>query len=306
MRKDYDPIDPRVDIAFKRIFGTEGHTGVTKSFLNAIFKVSGLPPVRDLTIKNPFQYAEFRGEKDIELDILFIDEGGREVQLEMQMAYHGGLEQRMLHNWAQLYLRQIEKGGSYYEHRPIISLWVVEAPLWDDGEWLHVMRLSCEHTKRIFHDDLCIIAVELDAWRRLLFSRRGDTIASEGGEQAWIFFLAQGHTLSPERLVSVLPDPIFMEALELMADFNATKDRRHYYDMRRNYTHLVATYKETGYRQGRAEGLEVGREEGRQEGRQEAIRVAARKLLHEGVSPELVAKAFDLSLDEVVAMGNEE
>lgn len=91
-----------------------------------------------------------------------------------------------------------------------------------------------------------------------------------------------------------------------MADFNATKDRRHYYDMRRNYTHLVATYKETGYRQGRAEGLEAGREEGRQEGRQEAIHGAARKLLREGVSPELVAKAFDISLDEVVAMGCEE
>lgn len=269
MQDDYEPIDPRVDIVFKRIFGSEGHTGITKSFLNAIFKVAGLPAVTELVIKNPFKYSEFKGEKDIELDILYQDEAGRDVQLEMQMAYHTGLEQLMLHNWARLYLRQIDKGRTYRDHRPVVSLWVLEQPLWNDGEWLHVVRLRCEQTARVLHDDLCIIAIELEAWRRLMLAKIGDSSIGKGDEQAWLYFLAKGHELRPEQLNALLPDPVFAEALELMCDFNASKDRRHYYDMRRNYTHIIASYKLTGYEEGLKKGIEDGLEQGRQKGLQE-------------------------------------
>ncbi len=315
MREKTDPIDPRIDIVFKRIFGTEGHTGIAKSFLNAIFKVAGFPAVRELAIQNPFRYAEFRGEKDIELDILYTDENGRQVQLEMQVAYHDGLEQRMLHNWAQLYLRQIDKGRSYRDHNPVVSLWVLERPLWNDGEWLHVIRLRCERTGQLFHEDQCFIAVELDAWRRLMLARSGDTIVNEGKEQEWLYFLAQGHRLSPESLGVFLSDPVFKEALELMADFNASKRRRHYYDMRRNYTHLIASYKETGYEEGRkaglaaglAEGHAEGHAEGRAEGIEEGIKLgesqtkqsAILALAREGVPSTLIVKALGLSTGEV-------
>lgn len=317
-----EPIDPRVDIAFKRIFGSEGHAEVPKSFLNAIFKVAGLPAVRELSIQNPFRYAEFRGEKDIELDILYVDEAGRQVQLEMQVARHAGLEQRMLHNWGQLYLRQIDKGGSYHEHRPVVCLWVLERPLWpDDDEWLHLMRIRCERSERLFHQDLCIITVELATWRRLILARCGDSIVHEGPEQAWLYFLAEGHALSPERLKAALAEPIFTEAVELMADFNAAKRRRHYYDMRRNYSILMASYRETGYEtglqegqqrgmldgfeKGRAKGLEQGIEQGIEQGAQRAKKEAVRKLLGEGVAPETVAKVFDISLDELLCMNDE-
>lgn len=296
MKYGQEPIDPRIDIVFKRVFGSEGHAEVPKSFLNAIFRVAGIPAVRELSIQNPFRPAEFRGEKDMELDILYLDEAGRQVQLEMQVAYHVGLEQRMLHNWSQLYVRQLDKGGHYRDHRPVVSLWVLERPLWDDGEWLHVMRPACERSGHVLHDDFCIVVIELGAWRRLMLARHGDMIIDEGEEQAWLFFLAQGHALCPERLGAVLHDPVFSEAVQLMANFSILKKWRHYYDMRRNYAYIVASYKETGYEEGLREGRDEGREEGREEGQLVALRSTARRMAAEGLPNETIARL--LGIDE--------
>lgn len=66
-----------------------------------------MPKAVELTVENPFQFALYAGQKESELDILYRDENNRQVQLEMQVQYHKGLNQRMLHNWTQLYQRQL-------------------------------------------------------------------------------------------------------------------------------------------------------------------------------------------------------
>ena len=53
-------IDPKVDIVFKKIFGSPDHTNITLSFVNAILTEAKLAPAVSLSIENPFRLGDFK------------------------------------------------------------------------------------------------------------------------------------------------------------------------------------------------------------------------------------------------------
>jgi predicted transposase/invertase (TIGR01784 family) len=64
--------------------------------LNAILELSR--PITDVTIQNPFSYQEFENAKVIVLDVKARDSAGRIFNIEMQIAIHPGLLQRMIYH----------------------------------------------------------------------------------------------------------------------------------------------------------------------------------------------------------------
>ncbi len=98
-----------------------------------------------------------------------------------------------------------------------------------------------------------------------------------------------------------------MEAVEIMALFQINQRMRHYYNMRKNYTHLIASYKKTNYEEGLAEGRDLGKAEGwstgwfegKAEGKAEVKAEVARRLLANGMPLEEVATVTGLSQEEV-------
>lgn len=211
-------IDPRVDIVFKKLFGSPEHPRLTKSLVNSMLKAADLPLAVELTIRNPFNLAEFEGEKSSEIDILYKDEAQRDVQLEMQICTHAGLPQRMVHNWSQLFNKQLQKGQDYLEHKPVVAIWILDQQLFDGASWLHAFRwrdsiksnddapLSACEAITILHQDACIITIELPVWLRL--NQGGEnTIVTEA--ERWNFFLTQSHGEEERRILANLGDPIF-------------------------------------------------------------------------------------------------
>jgi len=303
-------VDPRVDIVFKKLFGSPDHPALTKSFVNALLEAAGLPAAVELTIQNPFILAEFEGGKDCELDILYRDEAGRDVQLEMQVSTHSGLSQRMVHNWTQLYYRQLGKGQEYYEHRPVISIWILDESLFKDGEWFHVFRFHCPATGTVLHGDACIMTVELPVWSDLNQCSGQDILKSI---EKWNFFLTRARGQEDEPFVSIFRDPVFKEAVEIMVNFTRSEKMRHAYDMRQNYPGIIASYKRTGYEQGMAEGkaagMVAGIAEGKAEGIAEGIAEGKAEGKAEGINEGKVAalretarrmKARNLPIDDIV------
>ncbi len=288
-------IDPRVDIVFKKLFGSPEHPELTKSFVNAMLEAAGLPAAVNLTIQNPFRLAEFEGEKNSELDILYRDERGKDIQLEMQIVTHLGLSQRMIHNWAELYYRQLGKGQEYFMHKPVISIWVLNESLFGDKQWFHHFCFHCPRTGMLLHNDASIMTIELPVW----FGLNQD---SEQGilrdVEKWNYFLTQALGHEDEMLVSTLHDPVFKEAVEIMTVFTKSEKMRHAYDMRKNYQGIIASYKRTGYEEGKAAGLA----DGKAEGKAEAVRETARKMKDKQMSAEDIAEVTGLPLDEILAL----
>jgi predicted transposase/invertase (TIGR01784 family) len=247
-------IDPRVDIVFHNLFGSPEHPLLTMSLVNSLLGRVHLPKAVELTVENPFQFALYAGQKESELDILYRDENNRQVQLEMQVQYHKGLNQRMLHNWTQLYQRQLGEGKQYFEHRPAISVWILDETLFSDGCWLHLFHCRDDETGLVLHEDLCIITIELPTWQHWLNEDKESILEPLN---RWLYFLTRAAGSEEEALLRLLEGPEFKEAVNVIEGYTKEQKRRHAYDMRENYKRLVQAYVSTGY----DKGVEKGREE---------------------------------------------
>ncbi len=78
-----EKISPRVDIAFKKIFGVEENKDLLISLINSI--VSKEDQVVEVTLLNPYNSKNFRQDKLSILDIKAKGEGGKRYNIEMEV-----------------------------------------------------------------------------------------------------------------------------------------------------------------------------------------------------------------------------
>jgi len=72
-------INPRVDFAFKKLFGSEENKDLLMSLINAV--VGEEDQVVDLTLKNPYNLADYQAGKMSILDIKAEDKDGDGLML---------------------------------------------------------------------------------------------------------------------------------------------------------------------------------------------------------------------------------
>lgn len=75
-------INPKTDIAFKKIFGSEQNKDILISFLNAML-YDGEPIIEDLEILNPYLAPRIRGFKETYRDIKAKITGDKTAIVEM-------------------------------------------------------------------------------------------------------------------------------------------------------------------------------------------------------------------------------
>ncbi len=76
-------INPRVDIAFKKIFGVEENKDLTISLINSI--VSEEDQITELTLLNPYNPKNFKSDKLSILDIKATNTSGKMFNIEIQI-----------------------------------------------------------------------------------------------------------------------------------------------------------------------------------------------------------------------------
>ena len=74
-------INPKNDIAFKKIFANDKKKNILIGFLNAVLEKN----IVDVTILNPFQAPKLKDLKDTTLDVKAKDKNGEEFIVEMQV-----------------------------------------------------------------------------------------------------------------------------------------------------------------------------------------------------------------------------
>ena len=293
-------IRPTVDLIFKAIFGDERHANITRSFLNDILVEIGRPRAASLEILNPFRPGHFSGDKDIVLDVRAVDDRGREFQIEMQMRSFSGLPQRMLHNWASLYLATLAKGDPYAELRPLISIWILDRRLFPDAAWLHVFELRDEATSRVLHGDLTIVTIELEAWEALIGEATTGTFREGLGR--WLRFLRGAQDIDPDSPPAEFTSVEFREALEIMATYTKRDARRDVYRRRFEFLATQASLELEAKQEGRAEGKAEAQAEAEAKAEAKAKAEAARSFKALGVAIDIIVQGTGLSREEVEAL----
>ena len=279
-------IDPKVDFAFKLVFGSPDHTNITTHFLNAVLQWRD--PITAVEILNPIQGKDRSEEKLVVLDVLATDSQGRQFNVEMQTTLPMDLTKRLTYYNCLNYIRQLGEGDGYQQLRPAINICVLNRVLFRESALYHLsFRLRCDQSDVVFCDDLEFHTLELPK-----FAVSGDRIDQSPPMEKWLYFLQHAEHLEPGELASRLGDPAYLDAVGVLEMISRSPEDRQFYDARQKFIHdeegrLLAARqegREEGLEEGLERGLERGLEEGREEGRQEGSLIGKIQLLQQILS----------------------
>ncbi len=278
-------INPKIDFAFKKIFGSEDSKDILISFLNALI-YDGQPVIHDLEILNPYLAPKIRGVKDTYLDIKAkikdAETGDRTVIIEMQVLNVEGFEKRILYNAAKSYSTQLTSGQTYNLLNPVIALTITDFVMFSELSNITSRFVLKEKDFLIDYPiyDIELIFVELPKFNKELPEL-------ETTVDKWLYFLNRARNLKnvPATMEAI---PEIKKAFYIANQANLTleeledqeKSEIFFQDQRGAITKALRQGREQGIKEGREEGQEMGRVEGREEGEKRKAFEIARKMLN--------------------------
>ncbi len=257
-------IDPKIDYAFKRVFGTERNRSVLRSVLNAVLRLPAEIAITHLDFLNPFNEKETIDDKLSIVDVKARDQLGRQYNVEMQMLGHLAFLDRALYYWSKLHQQQMLEGEDFASLRPTISVLFINEVVFADIPEYHLQFALREERHVIeFSDHLEIHLFELPK-----FQADASKIASP--LEQWLYFLRHAESLDSEALPRSLQEvPEIRQAMgELVMVSQQELDRFRYEDRLKAekdalYKKNMAKYMaEHAQAEGRKKGLEEGRKIG--------------------------------------------
>ncbi|GFR32249.1 uncharacterized protein TNCT_165671 [Trichonephila clavata] len=106
-------LDPKNDLSFKKIFGSEKNKNILIHFLNDILGFSGGNEIKEIEFLSTIMDPEIASDKQSIVDVLCKDSIGHRFVIEMQLARDKGFEKRAQLYAAKAYSRQLDKSVDY-------------------------------------------------------------------------------------------------------------------------------------------------------------------------------------------------
>ncbi len=261
-------IDPKVDYAFKRVFGRD-HPVNHRLLISLLEAVLRLPPDARITavqLRNPFHEKEALDDRLAIVDIKATDQKGRQFTVEMQMLLHPFLPERLLYYWARLYPQPLTTGTDYEALRPTYVICFLNDELWEDhpNQYHWRFQLRDEHQRGILlTPDLEIHVLELPKFQRT---------AEELGEplDQWLYFRRHAEELDLEHLPQRLETPEVRVALEELTILSKDQLEKERYEARLRLQ-MDESIRQKAARLWEEAGYKKGLDQGHKEGRKEAL-----------------------------------
>ena len=285
-------INPRVDFAFKKLFGSEENKDLLMSLINAI--VSEEEQVVEVELKNPYNLADYRAGKMSILDIKAKAENGRWFNVEMQISEDYNFDKRAIYYWAKLVTEQLSEGRMFNELKKTISINILDFNFIPDNTEVHncykIINTATGKDDKL-HDIFELHYVELRK-----FTKHNEQVIS--ALDRWSTFLTKADKLDknhiPKELASDLAIIKAIAAVDRMFD----EEERLVYETRMQSLADVESKI--------ASAEKKGREEGREQGIHQTTKNTAINLSKEGTALEIIAKVTGLSetdIKQIVALG---
>lgn len=269
-------LDPKNDLSFKKIFGTEKHKRIPIDFLNAVFNLQGVERIIDLEFLNSVQPPEIEARKESIVDLLVQDQRGVKYIVEMQVAKIEGFEKRAQYYAAKTYCAHFGRGGKYHDLKKVVFLAITDYivfPLKEHYKSDHVILDNKSYENDL--KDFSFTFIELPKFTKTIDQLR--TL-----EEQWYYFLK--HADENNNISEILArHPEIKEAYEVLDRHNWTENEIQWYEK------LIMN---TADAQGMLDAA-------KSEGKNERSLEIARKLLSKNRPIDEVAELTDLSHEEI-------
>jgi predicted transposase/invertase (TIGR01784 family) len=284
-------VNPRVDIAFKKIFGVEENKDLLMSLINAV--VGSDDQVADITLMNPYNPKNFPDGKLSILDIKARGQDGKRFNIEIQISDEADYDKRALYYWAKLYTEQLKAGDDYGSLSKAIGIHILNfTSILGVKAYHNVFHIREKTSGALYFEDLELHTIELKKFCEEGVADFGEIVAKvKNSLDMWVAFLTRHDLLKPDRLLGKLDSPDLKKALGVLEVMNFDATEREIYEGHLKWLRIEANT----LRKYEGKGFERGLAEGEQRG----IEKVALKLLTEGMTVELIAKATGLSVAQI-------
>lgn len=284
-------LDPKNDIAFRKVFGSEKHKDIVIHFINDILDLKGSEQIENVEFLSPIQDPEIASKKQSIVDVLCRDKNGVQIIVEMQVAPTKGFEKRAQYYAAKAYSGQLNKGqkqdGKYHNLKEVIFIAIADCIIFPDKKEYksdHVIldKNSYEHDLRDFY----FTFIELPKFNKNNINDL-KTIVDK-----WCYFFKHAPETREEDLINIIGSDLIIEkAYNALNQFNWNEAELLAYDeeIKRIQDNIAAM--DYQYDKGRAEGKTEGKAEERVE--------IARKMLTQNYPLSDISALTGLSHDEL-------
>lgn len=275
-------IDPLVDFAFKKIFGTEPNKDLLIAFLNAVFR--GRKHIVDLVFNKNEHPGDLKHEGSAIFDLLCTGENGEQILIEVQRARQARFKERALFYTSRLISEQAPKGDRTawgYNISEVYLIALLEDFTLEDApklQYLHDICLCNRDTGEVFYNKLGYTYIELSK-----FDRTEDSLETD--LEKWFYVLKNMSKM--DKIPVYFRKPIFEKLFEIAEYSNLTKEEKTMYDQSMKYKWDNENVMEYAVTTAKAEGEH-----------KKALEVAL-KMKKEGFSIDQIAKFTDLSTEEI-------
>ncbi|MFP3016254.1 MAG: Rpn family recombination-promoting nuclease/putative transposase [Wolbachia sp.] len=289
-------LDPKYDLPFKRVFGTEKNKNILIHFLNDILGFTGVNTIQDVKFLSTIMDPEIASDKQSIVDVLCKDSFGNRYIAEMQLARDKGFEKRAQLYASKAYSRQ---SGNYIDFKKVFFIAISNSTLFPtEVEYISTHNIRDIKTNGHYLKDFQFVFIELPKFTKNKVEQLESTV------ERWCFFFRYAEDTTDADLKDIAEkSPIIKLAYDELDKFSWEEEDLAAYEER-----VLSVQKEAAIWEQR---LDDARDEGKQEGRQEGIQIGhekgrkaekievAKNLLKAGVSIDIIAQTTGLTVNEV-------
>jgi predicted transposase/invertase (TIGR01784 family) len=273
---------PKIDVAFKFLFGDQRSKNILADFLKAVLPGLADEEFEELAIADPHLKREFAGDKLEILDVKVRTKSGKSIDIEIQIADVPEMRSRITYYSANMITEQIGSGGYYNDLKRAISIIITDYDFIRETGRYHTVFRMLEETEHFAFNELMEIHV-----LNMVRLREED----EGKLADWLRFIrAEGEE---EIKMAAEKNPIIKEAYCKLQEMSEDEETRMVYEARLKAQRDEYSRIQGALREGRQEGIEKGSKE-------KAIGIA-QNLKNFGMPIEQIVLATGLSLEEITA-----
>ena len=284
-------IDPRVDWAFKRIFGSEDTKECLITFLNGLFEDELV--IKDVTFAKTEKLGLRPDDRGVVFDVYCITDEGKHIIVEMQKKEQEYFADRALYYTARAIVQQGIRGIWDYHLAPVYTVcfmdFVSQSPILK--EFRTDLVLTDLQTRQRVSDRMRIVYLQLP-----LFDKHTEAECMDIFD-CWIYIVKNMNMF--EQMPFSEKYPVFRKLAEIGDLRKLSREELELYDEDiKNMRDIYATRKfdeKKGIEIGMAKGMEIGMAKGMEK---EKL-ATARRLLSMGLSDEQVSTVTELPLEEI-------
>ncbi|WP_341820666.1 Rpn family recombination-promoting nuclease/putative transposase [Wolbachia endosymbiont (group A) of Myopa testacea] len=280
-------LDPRNDLCFKKIFGTEKNKNILIHFLNDILGFAEASAIQEVEFLSTIMDPEIASDKQSIVDVLCKDSIGNRFVIEMQLARDKGFEKRAQLYAAKAYSRQLDKSGNYIDLKKVFFIAISNCNLLpEEVGYISTHNIRDIKTNGHYLKDFQFIFIELPKFTKSKVEQLESIV------DRWLFFFKYAEETTDEDLKKIAEKaPIIKLAYDELDKFRWNEKDLVAYEER-----IMDLRKEEAileYRLDLAE--EKGIEKGIEKGKIEVVKA----MLANNVDVNTIVKFTGLSISEI-------